>query len=125
MSVPTWKRQQSKMEYVINARNLVKYITERCLKLPKRITFFISTKLVDASHKLYIDVLYIQSLYSKTEEHGKKRLELIEESIALLNYLSSMLDVLYIYTEGKMTNKQFETLSNMIEKEIVLLKGLK
>lgn len=125
MSVPTWKRQQSKMEYVINARNLVKYITERCLKLPKRITFFISTKLVDASHKLYIDVLYIQSLYSKTEEHSKKRLELIEESIALLNYLSSMLDVLYIYTEGKMTNKQFETLSNMIEKEIVLLKGLK
>lgn len=125
MSVPTWKRQQSKMEYVINARNLVKYITERCLKLPKRITFFISTKLVDASHKLYIDILYIQSLYSKTEEHSKKRLELIEESIALLNYLSSMLDVLYIYTEGKMTNKQFETLSNMIEKEIVLLKGLK
>lgn len=125
MSVPTWKRQQSKMEYVINAKNIVKYITERCLKLPKRLTFFMSTKLVDASHKLYIGVLYIQSLYSKTEEHSKKRLELIEESIALLNYLCSMLDVLYIYTEGKMTDKQFEILSNMLEKEIILLKGLK
>ena len=125
MSVPTWKRQQSKMEYVINAKNIVKYITERCLKLPKRLTFFMSTKLVDASHKLYIRVLHIQSLYSKTEEHSKKRLELIEESIALLNYLCSMLDVLHIYTEGKMTDKQFETLSNMLEKEIILLKGLK
>ena len=125
MSVPTWRRKESKLEYVNTARELVKYTTARCLKLPKRITFFISTKLVDATHEIYSNVLHIQSLYSKTEEHKQKRLELIEASLAKLNYLASMLDILYIYTENKMTDNQFETLSKMIYKETALLKGLK
>lgn len=125
MSVPTWKRKESKLEYVNTARELVKYTTARCLKLPKRITFFISTKLVDATHEIYSNVLHIQSLYSKTEEHKQKRLELIESSLAKLNYLASMLDILYIYTENKMTDNQFETLSKMIYKETALLKGIK
>lgn len=125
MSVPEWKRLPSKMEYVKNAMELVKYTTQKCLKLPKRLTFFITTDLVKTVQDIYKDVIYIKTLYTTTAEHETKRIELVESATAKLEYLASMLNVLYAYAEKTFTEKRWEKWTELIEKQIALLKGLK
>lgn len=106
MSVPQWRRSESKMEYVKGAMDLVKYTTQKCLKLPKRLTFFISTDLVKISQDIYKDVIYIKTLYSPTTDHENKRKELVESAVAKLEYLASMLNILFAYAEKTFTEKQ-------------------
>lgn len=125
MSVPQWCRSESKMEYVKGAMDLVKYTTQKCLKLPKRLTFFISTDLVKISQDIYKDVIYIKTLYSPTADHESKRKELVESAVAKLEYLASMLNILFAYAEKTFTENQWDKWTEMIEREIVLLKGLK
>lgn len=124
--VPEWKRSQSKMEYVKNSMDLIKYTMQKCLKLPKRLTFFITTDLVKVSQDIYKDVIYIKTLYSTTTtENDIKRKELVESAIAKLEYFASMLNVLYAYAEKIFTEKQWDRWTELVEREIVLLKGLK
>lgn len=125
MSVPQWRRSESKMEYVKGAMDLVKYTTQKCLKLPKRLTFFISTDLVKISQDIYKDVIYIKTLYSPTTDHENKRKELVESAVAKLEYLASMLNILFAYAEKTFTEKQWDKWTEMIEREIALLKGIK
>ena len=125
MGVPVWRRSESRMEYVKVAVDLVKYTTQKCLKLPKRLTFFISTDIVKTAQDIYKDVIYIKTLYSTTAEHETKRKELIESAVAKLDYLVSMLYILYIYAEKTFTQSQWDRWTELIEREMVLLKGLK
>lgn len=125
MSVPQWRRSESKMEYVKVGMDLVKYTTQKCLKLPKRLTFFISTDLVKTAQDIYKDVIYIKTLYSTTSEHETKRKELVESVVAKLEYLASMLNILFAYAETTFTENQWSKWTELIEREIALLKGIK
>lgn len=62
MSVIVAKRKRSRLEYVSTSSDLLKYTIQRCLKLPKRLTFFITTKIVDTAHDIYKNVLYIEAV---------------------------------------------------------------
>ena len=64
MSVIVAKRKRSRLEYVSTSSDLLKYTIQRCLKLPKRLTFFITTKIVDTAHDIYI-YKYTRSVYEK------------------------------------------------------------
>lgn len=123
MSVIVAKRKQSRLEYVSTSSDLLKYTIQRCLKLPKRLTFFITTKIVDTAHDIYKNVLYIEKLYYSKELEIRKTK--INETIAILEYLGSTLDILMIYTQAQFTEKQWEKWVGLIDKEIALLKGIK
>lgn len=123
MSVIVAKRKQSRLEYVSTSSDLLKYTIQRCLKLPKRLTFFITTKIVDTAHDIYKNILYIEKLYYSKELEIRKIK--INETIAVLEYLGSTLDILMIYAQAQFTEKQWEKWVGLIDKEIALLKGIK
>lgn len=123
MSVIVAKRKRSRLEYVSTSSDLLKYTIQRCLKLPKRLTFFITTKIVDTAHDIYKNVLYIEKLYYSKELEIRKTK--INETIAVLEYLGSALDILMIYAQAQFTEKQWEKWVGLINKEIALLKGIK
>lgn len=123
MSVIVAKRKRSRLEYVSTSSDLLKYTIQRCLKLPKRLTFFITTKIVDTAHDIYKNVLYIEKLYYSKELEIRKTK--INETIAILEYLGSTLDILMIYAQAQFTEKQWEKWVGLINKEIALLKGIK
>lgn len=123
MSVIVAKRKRSRLEYVSTSSDLLKYTIQRCLKLPKRLTFFITTKIVDTAHDIYKNVLYIEKLYYSKELEIRKTK--INETIAVLEYLGSTLDILMIYAQAQFTEKQWEKWVGLINKEIALLKGIK
>lgn len=135
MSVIESKRDLSRMQYVKIAQDLLKFTTQRCLKLPKRLTFFISTDLVKTAQEIYKTVLHIRSYYSRSDV-SQKRLDLCDYVLARLDYLASMLDILYIYAPIQepsnvnknkrmiMTPKTFERWVALIDEETLLIKGL-
>ncbi len=100
MSVIASKRQESHVQFITTAGDLLKFTTQTCLKFPKRITFFISTDLVKTSQDIYRDLIYANSLYLFTQEHAVKRKELFEKALGYLEYLSSMLNVAMVYVPG-------------------------
>ena len=135
MSVIESKRDLSRMQYVKIAQDLIKFTTQQCLKLPKRLTFFISTDLVKTAQEIYKAVLHIRSYYSR-EGVSQKRLDLCDLVLARLDYLASMLDILHIYAPIQepdkvnknkkmiMTPKTFERWVALIDEETLLIKGL-
>lgn len=123
MSVKVADRTESKMQYVQTARELLKYTLQRSLKFPKRYTFFVTTDLVKTAEDVYKRVCIIESLYTNTEEHKQKRIELSEECIGLLNYMASQLDIVKLLINDVPT-KAFAKWIDIIDYEQVLLKGI-
>ena len=123
MSVKVADRKESKMQYIQTARELLKYTLQKSLKFPKRYTFFITTKLVDASQDVYKRVCMIEALYSHTEQHKAKRVELCEECIGILHYLVSQLDIVKLFVKD-IPLKAFSRWVEIIDYEERLLKGL-
>lgn len=121
MSVIASKRSESSVQYVTTARDLLKFTTQKCLKLPKRLTFFISTDLVKTTQDIYKIVLHIKTLY-KTDKIEKK-IELCEKVISLLNYVYSMIDIIKVYSPN-FSASAFERWIELVNKETALIKGV-
>lgn len=121
MSVIVSKRSESSVQFVATARELVKYTTQKCLKLPKRLTFFISTDLVNTAQEIYKDAIYIKTLYQI--EYINERIMLCEKCISRCEYIASMLDIVKIYTP-ELPEKIFTRWIEILDYEISLLKGL-
>ena len=121
MSVIASKRSESSVQYVTTARDLLKFTTQKCLKLPKRLTFFISTDLVKTTQDIYKIVLHIKTLY-KTDKIEKK-IELCEKVMSLLNYVYSMIDIIKVYAPN-FSVSAFERWIELVNKETALIKGV-
>lgn len=121
MSVIVSKRSESSVQFVATARELVKYTTQKCLKLPKRLTFFISTDLVKTAQEIYKDAIYIKTLYQI--EYINERIMLCEKCISRCEYITSMLDIVKIYSP-ELSEKNFTRWIEILDYEISLLKGL-
>lgn len=109
------------MEYVTNARNLMKYSIQKCLKFPKRYTFFISVDFVKTVQEIYKATLDIEKHYG--EEYKEWRRDKCKTTISLLQYLNSQIDIIKEY-KFSLTDKQICYWLEMIEKEIKLLNGV-
>ena len=134
MSTLENERSLSKKQYIETARNLLRFTTDRCLRLPKRLTFVITTELIKTAQEIYKYVLEIRSIYSK-DDYLQRRVDLCQIVIARLDYLASNLDILQVYcpmgepTDNKKKRKQltpytFEKWTALIEEESLLIKGL-
>lgn len=135
MSVIVPDRAESKSQFIATAQELVKFTTQKCLKLPKRLTFFITTDIVKSAQNVYRYAFKIKHL----KDCGEERILLCKKCIGELEYLSSMLDVLKIYApiikeddidkNKKPKEKQFTEFTwtkwnELITKEIALMKGI-
>ena len=134
MTVLQNERGLSKKQYVETARNLLRFTTDRCLRLPKRLTFVITTDLIKTAQEIYKYVMEIRAIYSKND-YMQRRVDLCNIVIARLDYLASNLDILQVYcpmgepTDDKKKRKQltphtFERWVELIDEESLLIKGL-
>ena len=121
MSVLKSKRAESRMEYVTNARTLMRYSMQKCLKLPKRYTFFIATDFVKTTQDIYKSTLDIEKHYG--EEYNAWRRDKCKTTISLCQYLNTQIDIIKEYAL-KLTDKQICYWLDIIEKEIKLLNGI-
>ena len=121
MSVLQCKRTESRVEYVTNARNLMKYSIQKCLKFPKRYPFFISVDFVKTVQDIYKATLDIEKHYG--DEYKEWRRDKCKTTISLLQYLNSQIDIIKEY-KFSLTDKQICYWLEMIEKEIKLLNGV-
>lgn len=121
MSVLQCRRAESRVEYVTNARNLMKYSIQKCLKFPKRYTFFISVDFVKTAQDIYKATLDIEKHYG--DEYKEWRRDKCKTTISLLQYLNSQIDIIKEY-KFDLTDKQICYWLDMIEKEIKLLNGV-
>lgn len=135
MGVIVSNRSESKVQFVATAEELLKYTIHKCLLLPKRLTFFVSSRVATVAQELFRRVIRIRDLYE--EKYLEERIKLCKECIADLDFLSSELDIIKLYTgekipefnlDGKNKNHinmcQFATWSRLIDTEIKLIKGL-
>lgn len=53
MSVPSWKRKESKILYLDNARELVVFTLRFMKKFPKSATFYIATPIMESAINIY------------------------------------------------------------------------
>lgn len=122
MSVVSSERGLSRMQYVKTAQDLLKYTTQKGLKMPKRLTFIITQDLIKTAQDIYKGVLFIKSVYAN-KTMLNKRMEQCEFCIARLNYLSSQLDLVKVYVP-QFTSQVFERWQKLIQDETLLIQGL-
>lgn len=135
MSVIVSNRSESTLQFVATGREILKYTIQKCLLLPKRITFVITIKITDVVQEFYRNIIHIKNMYE--DKYLEERINKCEECISDLEYIASQLDIIKIFAgenipeynkdpkkKNHINSKQFETWLKLIETEIALLKGL-
>ena len=79
MSVPSWKRNESAVQYVDTARELYEHTLRYCRKFPKSATFLVTKDVVDAAKGVFTNVLAANRIYPKTEgDRAQRRAKLFD-----------------------------------------------
>lgn len=74
MSVVKSQRNESTMEFLVNARKLQAYTIRKCVNcIPKRYTFFIGTALASSATKIYESVKKGNSIYPINQHEVQMR----------------------------------------------------
>lgn len=87
MSVPTYNRNESKVQFIDTARELVEHTLKYVHKLPKRATFYLSIRIFDYSAKVYESVVSANEYYPTTSLDIEQRKILFKQA---QGYLSSL-----------------------------------
>lgn len=121
MSVPAYKRTESKMEYISKARDLLKFTVSMCSKIPKKYTFYGVIHTYKLAQNVLDQLIRANNLNLKT--YYQKRTELLDDALGNLACLSNHLELIksYITLEDKYWVK-WATLIGLCEK---LIKGIK
>lgn len=120
MSVPAYERQQSQMEFITKAKDLLAYTVRICSKIPKKYTFY---GVVD-TYKLaqtIVDTL-IRANNVKLNEFPQKRKELFVDALGWLACLSDRLNLLKTYIE--LLDEQWIKWATLISITEALVKGV-
>lgn len=74
MSVVKSQRNESTMEFLVNARKLQAYTIRKCVNcIPKRYTFFIGTELAGSATRIYESVKKGNSIYPINQHEAQMR----------------------------------------------------
>ena len=121
MSVPAYKRKESPMEYIAQARDLLKFTVAMCSKIPKKYTFYGVIHTYKLAQKILDELIRANSLSLK--DYYAKRTEYLDDALGDLACLSNHLELIksYIKLEDKDWVK-WATLIGILER---LIKGVK
>lgn len=152
MSVPQRDRGESPVEYLAVARKLRVEVLRYCMKLPKRLTFYMGIRTMERANDVYDAVIAANSTYVTNRlEARERRLLLVQANNALwkLNgYIETLRDYLMenpeIFAEGlpddeehererkkkirkgkKRVSNATQQISALINREADLIKGVK
>lgn len=95
MSVLKSKRGESDVAFLDVARRLEAYTLEQCLKLPKRLTFFLSTEIMKWASAVYNNVKAANSIYVTNQHEAQIRRDYFNEANNALQILDGKISLLY------------------------------
>lgn len=124
MSVLVSNRRESGMEFLKNARDIEEVFIDLRINKPKRYTFFFD-KLLDIAIDLLSEVKAGNSIYPENKDEVGMRQQHYKEAIAHCQILVSQIEVIHhkLKDDG-LSIGQVQQLSEMIDNEIKLLKGV-
>lgn len=95
MSVLKSKRGESDVAFLDVARRLEAYTLEQCLKLPKRLTFFLSIEAMKWGSAVYNNVKAANSIYVTNQHEAQIRRDYFTEANNALQILDGKIGLLY------------------------------
>ncbi len=95
MSVLKSKRGESEIAFLDVARKLEVYTLEQCLRLPKRLTFFLSTEIMRWASEVYNNVKAANSIYVTNQHEAQIRRDYFNEANCALQILAGKVGLLY------------------------------
>lgn len=103
MSVPTWRRNESKVQYLDTARELVVHSIKMIRKFPKSARFIISNDIMKSANEVFRHVTNCNACFPKSyEDIRHRRYELIQaqgELDTLDCFISIAIDAYSIQTD--------------------------
>lgn len=126
MSVPTYERKESRLEYEQNCLKLLKTTYSKSIRFSKRETQLVVDPLVTAVRDLYAVVLHYKSLYCRKERAIiEERLSITVDVIGRCEYIHALLNIAYERNPKKFSDSQWSYWSALVDTEIKLFEGLK
>ncbi len=95
MSVLKSQRGESDVAFLDVARRLEVHTLEQCLKLPKRLTFFLSTEIMRWGSDVYNNVKAANSIYATNQHEAQMRRDHFTEANNALQILDGKIGLLY------------------------------
>ena len=124
MSVKACDRGQSNMEFLKVARDIEINIIKSTINRSKKYRFFYQ-KLIDMSIELLNHVKRGNSIYVENQNDIMMRSQEFKLAIAESQAMLSQIEILYFIFKGDgISIKLIENIAEMINKEIMLIKGL-
>ena len=121
MSVPAYKRYESQMEFISQARNLLKFTVSMCSKIPKKYTFYGVIHTYNMAQNVLDLLLKANTLNLKL--NYEKRTGLLDDALGELACLSNHLELLKSYI--KLEDKYWVKWATLISINERLIKGVK
>lgn len=122
MSVPSYKRNESKIEYVYQSYNLVQFIANICTnKFSKKYTFYGVNKAYEFASKI-CECCVFANLTNVNKDY-EKRLSYLQDAKKYLKCLSMQMNLISHY-ENKVTDNQWIKFTNDTDKLEKLINGV-
>ncbi len=93
MSVPSWKRNESSVQFIDTARELYEHTLRYCRKFPKSAMFFVTKDIVEASKAVFSDVLAANRIYPKTIGDIAQRRAKLYDALGGLSALDAIIPI--------------------------------
>ena len=121
MSVVKSKRGESDMEFIHTARELQIYTIRKCVKLPKRYTFYVSQPLANAATRIHEYVKMANSIYPLNAHEAQMRCDYLLRANAELNSFVSQIEI--AHEMFGLEPKLIQGWMDLVDREIRLVKG--
>ncbi len=130
MGVIKSKRNQSKILFLENARDLEIYTIHHCKVFPKSYMFLITEEIVSLGRSIYMNVKAANRIFPTDQDEYLKRKGHIIDALCDLDNLTSQLDIAKDLIKHDRNNKKIESSiwemwQEKINNEIELLEALR
>lgn len=125
MSVLKSQRGQSGVQFLDTAYDLHVMSIRNCLKIPKRLTFYLSTNIVQAAADCHSLVKSANSVYPTNQHEAQMRRDYLIRANNAVQTLLSLLDILWGFRPEGITEKTMEIWIDKAVKEVKLIAGIK
>lgn len=87
------ERNESKILYIDNARELVIHTIKYGKKFPKSAMFFVTKDIADTSREIYKEVVSANAIFPKTPQDIEKRADRLKHALGLIDSLDCFIGI--------------------------------
>jgi len=125
MSVLKERRNESNVQFIINARDLEIFTMRKCLKIPKRYGRVFTEDLVHLSANVYNSLKMANSIYPTNKEKIQRRASYFDEALRNLYCLISQIDIAKELMLNNLTEYAWIHWMKLINEELNMIASVK